>query len=221
MASTNDSITNEISMNNSESNETPKEMLQALNQALMESNHLNLDLNLDNNKNNNSRRHTSSTFHHNEMVLPESVRWALCGIKNLTVPPFRENVSERLIHYGVIPLLLDFLKVDQVDARDFNEEEDGDDGDLINDNDDSNTPYHWNCNSVQDTALYILMNLALCEPIKLTLYRYRVEEVLSQIARFSSSIKSPRSHSDDQEEQKDLQCLKAVSSRCRNFRLST
>ena len=231
MASTNDVMAHEIFMNNSESNKTPKEMLETLNQALMESSSSSTTNNNNHNQHNNeiyhNRKHTSttttttstSTFHHNEMALPESVRWALCGIKNLTVPPIREKVCERLIYYGVIPLLLDILKVDQEqstrDTFDFHEEDDDDvgDEDLINDNDDSNIPYHWDCNSIQDTALYILMNLALCESTKSTLYRYRVEEVLSQIAQFSSSIKSSRSHGDDQEKQKDLQCLKAVSRR--------
>jgi hypothetical protein len=70
-----------------------------------------------------------------------------------------------------------------------------------------NDPYLWDGNSIQDTALYILMNLAVSQSTRHHLKNNDVKESLSRIAKYSST---PTSSISDEEKQKDLQCLKAV-----------
>lgn len=73
-----------------------------------------------------------------------------------------------------------------------------------------NNPYMWDVNSIQDTALYILMNFAVCPSTRTYLKEQNiVGDYVSRIATYSSSPSSPNSISDE-EKQKDLQCLKAV-----------
>lgn len=198
----------QISTNNGR--KAPKEMLDELNQTLSESKM---------SKNENRNHSNNNTFKEDNISLPESARWALCGVKNLTRPPSHDSkVGERLIKHGVIPMLLNILTIDEGDSNNqFHQKCDNDnyndaDEDLKNDDfeKDSNIPYHWDGNSIQDTALYILMNLSLCESKKQILFDYNVGDVVYHIAKYSSSPTSPRSHCEE-EKQKDLQCLKAVS----------
>jgi len=87
-----------------------------------------------------------------------------------------------------------------------------------------NDPYTWDSNSMQDAALYILMNLALTPVTRPHLRNEYVARKISVIARYSSSPMHGNSgHANDNgngngdddsdngngEKQKDLQCLKA------------
>jgi len=77
-----------------------------------------------------------------------------------------------------------------------------------NDRVDHNDPYTWDSNSIQDAALYILMNLALTPLTRTHLRNDNVARRISVIARYSCSPTTPSSKKDE-EKQKDLQCLKA------------
>jgi hypothetical protein len=77
----------------------------------------------------------------------------------------------------------------------------------------------WDGNSIQDTALYILMNLAISHSTRPYLNEHNVGKAVSLVAKYSCSSlitsTSPNSNSnpssvDNEEKQKDLQCLKAV-----------
>ena len=72
-----------------------------------------------------------------------------------------------------------------------------------------NDPFTWDSNSMQDTALYILMNLALTPAIRPHLRNPNVARKLGAIAKFSSSCATFQSLSVDEEKQQNLQCLKA------------
>ena len=74
-----------------------------------------------------------------------------------------------------------------------------------------NDPYTWDSNSIQDAGLYILLNLAIHPSTRSYLKQENAANAISLVARFSSSpIPSPSSENDE-EKQKNLQCLKAVS----------
>ena len=72
-----------------------------------------------------------------------------------------------------------------------------------------NDPYTWDSNSMQDAALYILMNLALTPATRPNLRNDNIARRISVIARYSSSPTSPKAGDNEEERQKDLQCLKA------------
>lgn len=67
----------------------------------------------------------------------------------------------------------------------------------------------WDSNSMQDTALYMLMNLAISQTTQPYLNKNNVGNAVSLVAKYSSSLTS-HSSTGDEEKQKDLQCLKAV-----------
>lgn len=72
-----------------------------------------------------------------------------------------------------------------------------------------NDPYTWDSNSMQDAALYILMNLALTPATRPSLRNDNIARRISVISRYSSSLASQIPHDHEGEKQKDLQCLKA------------
>lgn len=75
-----------------------------------------------------------------------------------------------------------------------------------------NDPYTWDSNSMQDAALYVLMNFAITPGTRPHVKNDHVARMVALVARYSSSPQGPESEVEDgKEQQKNLQCLKAVS----------
>jgi len=74
-----------------------------------------------------------------------------------------------------------------------------------------NHVYHWDENSIQSTALYILLDLTLNSSTMAVFNRKRSDVlfVLSRIGEFSSCAANDLAEMREMESQKDLQCLKA------------
>jgi len=90
-----------------EGDETPKQLIQGLilDESLSVSNHYN-----------------GECFDIHNMALPETAKWALCGIKNLTRPLTKDSqVAKLLLEYDILPILLHILKVNTIDDGQWNE----------------------------------------------------------------------------------------------------
>ena len=191
---------------------TPRVMLGELNQNLTTSQMPSFPSSSSSNNN-------DHTFNQDDIAFPESARWVLCSIRNLTRPPYHQKADQILIQYGVIPMLLHILTVDKKKGGENSMNINNKENNYLQKEkeDESNIPYHWDGNSIQDIALYIVMNLALCASTIPTLHHHNVENVLSNIAKYSSSLTTSPRYSRDEEKHKDLQCLKAVSFRKREI----
>lgn len=155
-------------------------------------------------------------FNPEKIAYPETSRWCLCGIKNLSRPSKDPVAALTIIKCGALDAILriltigsasapqtsnDFIGVSSNAYRDMNLE------DCVIRND----PYVWDSSSMQDAALYILMNLAITPATRPDIRNSSVVRKISAVARFSISPANGSSNLDE-EEQKNLQCLKAVSS---------
>lgn len=63
-------------------------------------------------------------FHSDDVTFPETARWALCGMKNLTRPPCCKDVGHKLIQeYDIVPILLQTLNVEE--SQEFTQDPQG------------------------------------------------------------------------------------------------
>ncbi len=86
-----------------------------------------------------------------------------------------------------------------------------------------NDPYTWDSSSMQDAALYVLMNLAITPGTRPHVKNETVARMVALVARYSSSPPPNPStglatQSEEEEQQKNLQCLKAVSANIQHKR---
>ena len=63
-------------------------------------------------------------FNSDNLAFPETARWALCGMKNLTQPPSRDSLAaQKLLQCNMLPILLqtinvkDFIKIKERTVR--------------------------------------------------------------------------------------------------------
>lgn len=145
-------------------------------------------------------------FHQENIAYPETARWCLSGMKNLSRPSKDPVAALTLIQCGALDAILKILTIDTdfVDTSNIYPGVKVDNGVI------RNNPYVWDSNSMQDAALYILMNLAITPATRSDLRNPSIVRKVSAIAHFSSSPSDGTSNHDE-EEQKNLQCLKAVS----------
>ena len=75
-----------------------------------------------------------------------------------------------------------------------------------------NSPATWDSNSMQDAALFIVLNLAACSASRDYVYGDDVISILSAITEFQNlKLSQDDGLSEEQKSQQDFQCLKAVS----------
>ena len=61
------------------------------------------------------------TFNPETIAYPETARWVLCGLKNLTRTPSKDSLAgQKLIQCGVLPILLQTLNVEDRKYHGFN-----------------------------------------------------------------------------------------------------
>lgn len=152
-----------------------------------------------------------SPFNPKSISYPESARWCLCGIQNLSRPAKDPNAVQTLVKCGALDVILRVLTVDEICMHQgyiYCDQNSNDiHGDVLR-----NDPYVWGPNSMQDAALYTLMNLAISPVIRDDLRKTDVAHKLATIARYSTSPdEKTTTPSPDEEGQKNMQCLKAVS----------
>ena len=88
---------------------------------------------------------SSSILVPEQHLFPETARWCLAAIRNLTRPCNDAAAAHILIRSGTYSLILQYITVESSHS-------------IVGNVD--NSPYTWSSNSIQDAALSIVMNLA-------------------------------------------------------------
>lgn len=90
-----------------EGDETPKQLIQGL---------------INDESSSISNHYNDVCFDIHNMALPDTAKWALVAIKNLTRPLSKDSkMAKILLEYNVLPILHHILKVNRVDDRQWNE----------------------------------------------------------------------------------------------------
>ena len=99
-------------------------------------------------------------------VYPESARWCLAALKNLTRPTATPG-AQKLLETGIVPLIMRIISIGAVSpAKSIS---DGSSPAAEPDeNVNSGDATAWDSNSMQDTALFVVLNLAAALPEEVT-----------------------------------------------------
>lgn len=160
-----------------------------------------------------------------ETLYPDTARWCLSAVKNLTRPCNDATAAHILIQSGVLSLILQYISViespaqllSRSDSRAPSTSPGSSDSSTVDEADPLGKdivrdPSTWDSNSEEDTALSIVFNLAACPVSRELMHEGYTVKVLSNVANFPTLLpggKSPLTF--DQRQQLELQCLKAVS----------
>ncbi|KAL3923547.1 MAG: hypothetical protein SGILL_001594, partial [Bacillariaceae sp.] len=125
-------------------------------------------------------------------LYPETTRWCLSALRNLTRPCKNANAAHVLIQSSAYALILQFISI--VDQH----------GSFVNE------PHTWDSDSLQDTALSIVMNLSACSFSREYMNEAQTIKVLSTITNYPESAGLMDHLDDAQRNQMKLQCLKAT-----------
>lgn len=156
---------------------------------------------------------------------PETARWCLSAIKNLTRPSNDATAAQILIKSGVHSLILQYISVIESlkdgssgsDSRTHSNSPGSSDSSHVDEADPTGKdivrdPSTWGSSSEEDTALSIVINLAACPLSRELLHEGHTVKALSNVANFPSHLPLGKSSlTFDQKQQLDLQRLKAVS----------
>lgn len=157
-----------------------------------------------------------------KQLYPETARWCLAALKNLTRPCKDATAAHILIKSGMFSVILQYLTISGAyslreppkfdPSRNSGSQSSSDTPAPIEPMDKvSNAPTSWDSNSMQDAALFIALNLSACPTSRDYIYEANAINVLSTIAGFSS-LGLDTGASTDQKQQQEFQSLKAVSS---------
>lgn len=105
---------------------------------------------------------------HEDQLFPETVRWCLCILKNLTRPHSDIKIADIVFRSGIVPFLLQCITLCHVKSRSPVSEENPaiDSYDVVESPSNIsssvalNSPDTWDSSSSEDAAMYVLMNLA-------------------------------------------------------------
>jgi len=125
---------------------------------------------------------------------PETARWCICALKNLTRPSKDPLAAHAVTDSGIVPLLLKILTVR---------------GDYPDRNDAKNEPSMWESNSLQDAALFTILNLATSQPARHYLKEVDAVHTLSGITDFTKNDSEDNVPEDSNYKVEQFQCLKA------------
>lgn len=164
----------------------------------------------------------------------DTAKWCLSAIKNLSRSPTDIFAANAIVASGIVPLLLRIVTVgsdsEQNKPLPVGSNADEQSSSLNNDevpdttlepvdnviSEDAglsiefrNEPFSWDANSLQDTALLILLNLAVISSVRSTLRAELAIPIIFQIAQYSSNTVKTRSITSHEECQMNFQCIKA------------
>ena len=156
-----------------------------------------------------------------KQLYPETARWCLAALKNLTRPCKDATAAHILIKSGMFSVILQYLTISgayslneppQFDPSRNSGSQSSSDTPAPSDPAEkvSNAPTSWDSNSMQDAALFIALNLSACSSSRDYIYEADAINVLSTIAEFSA-LGLGADASKDQKQQQEFQSLKAVS----------
>jgi hypothetical protein len=148
-----------------------------------------------------------------EHLFPDTARWCLSVLKNLTRPCKDVTALTDLIESGVVPLILQFItiadgsKLEATQNRDSNSS-----SPETPTTSDPNAPYAWEFNSMQDCALFIVMNLAASPSSRAYANEIDAASTLSCITKYGIQKSDKQELTVEITRQQEYQCMKAVSS---------
>ena len=150
--------------------------------------------------NNNARGRGDLLLVENQ-VYPETARWCLAALKNLTRPPSTLG-AKKLVVSGVVPLI---MRIVTVGAPKQSKEGPVDENTAAAAASYSNPTTAWDSNSMQDAALFVILNLSATIPESVK--ELDGVRLLSLICKYSGD----GTQTVDQEHQIEFQSIKAVS----------
>jgi hypothetical protein len=127
-------------------------------------------------------------------LYPDTARWCLAALRNLTRPCESANAAHILVQSSAFSMILQFISIFDRDGEPVNE------------------PQFWDSNSVQDTALSIIMNLSACPLSREYTNETQTIKVLSTITKYPERTETMEILDEPQRKQMNFQCLKAVRS---------
>eukprot|EP00977_Amphora_coffeiformis_P002871 scaffold538_cov166-Amphora_coffeaeformis.AAC.13 len=130
-----------------------------------------------------------------DRLFPETVRWCLCILKNLSRPHVEVNISDLVFASGIVPFLFQCVTLCHVKSRSPTppSQEDFDDYEMTNSTSGMscsvglNSPETWDSSSIEDAALYVLMNLAADDKNHQKLVDMDAILLLSLVTQFTES----------------------------------
>ena len=124
-------------------------------------------------------------------LYPETTRWCLSALRNLTRPCNCANAAHALIQSSTYSLILQFLSIHDKNGEPVN------------------APHSWDSTSMQETALFIVMNLSACSVSREYMNEDQSLKILSAITKYPDQVDLDLID-ESQRKQMEFQCLKAV-----------
>eukprot|EP00526_Cylindrotheca_closterium_P004682 CAMPEP_0113628566 /NCGR_PEP_ID=MMETSP0017_2-20120614/14803_1 /TAXON_ID=2856 /ORGANISM="Cylindrotheca closterium" /LENGTH=787 /DNA_ID=CAMNT_0000538879 /DNA_START=103 /DNA_END=2462 /DNA_ORIENTATION=- /assembly_acc=CAM_ASM_000147 len=156
---------------------------------------------------------TDTQFTSEQEKYPETTRWCLSALKNLSRVVENSSTVQALVHPMMLNDILKYITIPDMLLP--HSESHGSDSsaetpvsreptdEIIN------VPYLWDANSKQDAALYILVNICACSHSRVVLKDSEAIDVLLQIIYHANVFRSKKDLSTQERNQQDLQCLKS------------
>lgn len=128
-------------------------------------------------------------------LYPETARWCLSALKHLSRPSTKD-AANILVKTGIMNLIMRFVSVRSTDTE--------------NEGEFTNAPTGWQSNSIQDAALFVVMNLAATKASRDYIRELDGVHLLTCITDHNKRVRREMTDSDEQR-QLEFQRLKAVS----------
>jgi hypothetical protein len=122
-------------------------------------------------------------------------RWCLSALKHLSRPSTKD-AANILVKTGIMNLIMGFISVPSTDTE--------------NEGEFTNAPIGWQSNSMQDAALFVVMNLAATKASRDYIRELDGVHLLTCITDYNKRVRREMTDSDEQR-QLEFQRLKAVS----------
>jgi hypothetical protein len=136
-----------------------------------------------------------------DLVYAETARWCLAALKNLTRPASSSVACLTLQESGILPLIMQMITTIPPSALSS-----VDVSSVVTDTAFTNATLHWAANSMQDAALFCVLNLAATPESRASVIQSDGVQLLSLIAECDATDVSV-----DEANQMQFQSLKAVS----------
>lgn len=148
---------------------------------------------------------------------PETVRWCLCAIKSLTRPCREPFAAHSLLEAGILPLILEILYIPNAEHENDHHHTNNRRRRRRGGSSYGTRPQEWEPHSIQDSALYILVNLSITPSARDWLRSEDAVVTLGNIASYSAASRmgnyggeeEEKEGMETEERQKGIQCLKA------------
>jgi hypothetical protein len=167
----------------------------------------------------NTRRSRPCAVDPSKQLFPETARWCLSVLKNLTRPCKDVTAPTDLIESGVVPLILQFITIadgSKLEAT-HNHGSNSSSSETPTTSDPvyeeyTNAPYTWDSHSMQDAALFIVMNLAACSSSRAYMNDIDAVSTLACIIEYNNEKSEEQQGTFELARQQEFQCMKVVSS---------